>query len=142
MNNPNTPMPVSELIKNMAIDAAQTLRPKDNKTVIELPDIESIMGLLGNFRPEGNAVMQPQVNDMPSYDMMLADNSNANPNQEIDNRLIESGNQYIDPYADAPGPTNEDVLSDPEYMRFLEEQRKSNSMESYYDRLEQYKEGR
>ena len=79
MNNPNTPMPVSELIKNMAIDAAQTLRPKDNKTVIELPDIESIMGLLGNFRPEGNAVMQPQVNDMPSYDMMLADNSNANP---------------------------------------------------------------
>jgi hypothetical protein len=35
MNNPNTPMPVSELIKNMAIDAAETLRPKDNRTVID-----------------------------------------------------------------------------------------------------------
>tara|TARA_B110000259_G_scaffold73902_1_gene86991 strand:+ start:97 stop:522 length:426 start_codon:yes stop_codon:yes gene_type:complete len=135
MNNPNTPMLVSELIKNMAIDAAETLRPKNNKTVIELPDLQEMIGLLGNFRPEGNAVMQPQVSDMPSYDMMLADNSNANPNQEIDDRLIESGNQYIDPYADAPGPTNEDVLSDPEYMRFLEEQGKSNSIEGYNERM-------
>ena len=135
MNNPNTPISVSELIKNMAIDAAETLRPKDNRTVIELPDIESIMGLLGNFRPEGNAVMQPQVNDMPSYDMMLADNYNANPNQEIDNRLIESSNQYIEPYADAPGPTNKDVLNDPEYMQVLDEQEKSNSMEGYNERM-------
>ena len=133
MNNPNTPMPVSELIKNMAIDAAETLRPKNNKTVIELPDLQEMIGLLGNFRPEGNAVMQPQVSDMPSYDMMLADNSNANPNQEIDDRMMESGNQYIDPYADAPGPTNEDLS--PEQMEFLRQQGEVNSMENYEQNL-------
>ena len=77
MNNPNTTMSVSELIKKMAIDAVETLRPKENKTVIELPDLQEMIGLLGNFRPEGNAVMQPQVNDMPSYNMMLADNSDT-----------------------------------------------------------------
>jgi hypothetical protein len=133
MNNPNTPMLVSELIKNMAIDAAETLRPKNNKTVIELPDLQEMIGLLGNFRPEGNAVMQPQVSDMPSYDMMLADNSNANPNQEIDDRMMESGNQYIDPYADAPGPTNEDLS--PEQMEFLRQQGEVNSMENYEQNL-------
>tara|TARA_R110002095_G_scaffold154232_1_gene134053 strand:+ start:85 stop:504 length:420 start_codon:yes stop_codon:yes gene_type:complete len=133
MNNPNTPMLVSELIKNMAIDAAETLRPKNNKTVIELPDLQEMIGLLGNFRPEGNAVMQPQVSDMPSYDRMLADNSNTNPYQEIDDRMMESGNQYIDPYADAPGPTNEDLS--PEQMEFLRQQGEVNSMENYEQNL-------
>jgi hypothetical protein len=103
MNNPNTPMPVSELIKNMAIDAAETLRPKDNRTVIELPDIESIMGLLGNFRPEGNAVMQPQVNDMPSYNMMLADNSQGTLAPLADaNQFPEQSRQDTSLYNVAP----------------------------------------
>jgi len=76
--------------------------------------------------------MQPQVNDMPSYDMMLADNSNANPNQEIDNRLIDSGNQYIDPYADAPGPTEP---TNEEHRQMLLDMEYNNSPEGYNERM-------
>jgi hypothetical protein len=65
--------------------------------------------------------------------MMLADNSNTNPYQEIDDRMMESGNQYIDPYADAPGPTNEDLS--PEQMEFLRQQGEVNSMENYEQNL-------
>jgi hypothetical protein len=127
-----SPMPISQLMHELAFNAAKTLAPKENKTVIELPDLQEMIGLLGNFRPEGNAVMQPQVNDMPSYDMMLADNSNANPNQEIDNRLIDSGNQYIDPYADAPGPTEP---TNEEHRQMLLDMEYNNSPEGYNERM-------
>tara|TARA_R110000751_G_scaffold291392_1_gene398371 strand:- start:46 stop:456 length:411 start_codon:yes stop_codon:yes gene_type:complete len=127
-----SPMPISQLMHELAFNAAKTLAPKENKTVIELPDLQEMIGLLGNFRPEGNAVMQPQVNDMPSYDMMLADNSNANPYQEIDDRLIESGNQYIDPYADAPGPTEP---TNEEHKQMLIDMEYNNSPEGYNERI-------
>ena len=123
MNNPNTTMPVSELIKKLAIDASNTLKPKENRTVIELPDIESMMGLLGNALAPNNVNMQPEVNDMPSYNMMLADNSN----------------EYVDPYADAPGPTTEDLS--PEQREFLKEMTRTNSMENYYNNLREYDSG-
>jgi hypothetical protein len=125
-------MPISQLMHKLAFNAAETLAPETNKTVIELPDIESIMGLLGNAFTPNNVNMQPQVNDMPSYDMMLADNSNANPNQEIDNRLINSGNQYIDPYADAPGPTEP---TNEEHRQMLIDMEYNNSPEGYNERM-------
>ena len=127
-----SPMPISQLMHELAFNAAKTLAPETNKTVIELPDIESIMGLLGNAFTPNNVNMQPQVNDMQSYDMMLADNSNANPNQEIDNRLIDSGNQYIDPYADAPGPTEP---TNEEHRQMLLDMEYNNSPEGYNERM-------
>ena len=144
----NTSMPISELIKKMAIDAVETLRPKENKTVIELPDLKEMIGLLGNFRPEGNAVMQPQVSDMPSYDMMLADNSqgtlaplaeanqfpeqsrqdtslyNVAPSMLADKYMQELDNNY-DNYMS--GFQNfDEYTNDPrdlDYMRFIERER-------------------
>ena len=140
MNNPNTPMLVSELIKNMAIDAAETLRPKNNKTVIELPDLQEMIGLLGNFRPEGNAVMQPQVNDMPSYDMMLAENGAVDPRVENPEAyMYDNGYRGPNPIDSVPSTEFLNENLDPE---FAQEMEYNNSNEGYYDRLQQYKEGR
>tara|TARA_R110000765_G_scaffold347008_1_gene437128 strand:+ start:80 stop:490 length:411 start_codon:yes stop_codon:yes gene_type:complete len=127
-----SPMPISQLMHELAFNAAKTLAPKENKTVIELPDLQEMIGLLGNAFTPNNVNMQPQVNDMPSYDMMLADNSNANPYQEIDDRLIESGNQYIDPYADAPGPTEP---TNEEHKQMLIDMEYNNSPEGYNERI-------
>ena len=138
MNNPNTPMPVSELIKKLAIDASDTLRPKENRTVIELPDIESIMGLLGNAFTPNNVDIQPEVNDMPSYNTMLAEQNTRTP---VENVLYEEAikkldPQYVDPYADAPGPTEP---TDEAHRQMLIDMEYNNSPEGYNERLKQYK---
>ena len=56
--------------------------------------------------------------------------------QQLINIIQQKRNPYIDPYADAPGPTNEDLSRT--QQNFLRQQEQTNSMENYYNNLRNY----
>jgi hypothetical protein len=59
--------------------------------------------------------------------------------QQIIQQIQQKRNPYIDPYADAPGPTNEDLSRRDKQKEFLRQQEQTNSMENYYNSLKNYR---
>ena len=101
------------------------------------------------YTPQGNAQMPSMISGLLGSDISY-DNNYPTTDMEIDNLFgYDSAHmgfptgvkdpQYVDPYADAPGPTTEDLS--PEQREFLKEMNRTNSMENYYNNLREYDSG-
>ena len=121
----------------------QSISPYTPQGNVQMPNMQplNIEGLLGSMPSMISGLLGSDIsydNNYPTTDMEI-DNLFGYDSAHMGFPTGVKDPQYVDPYADAPGPTTEDLS--PEQREFLKEMNRTNSMENYYNNLREYDSG-